>query len=132
MEHQGEVDEPLQAAPEHFRPRWAIAFAAHVAAELGQPAHRLPEGGGLRGRLGRLVDGAVERLPLDGLEHHGAGQVRRGAGEQRRVEEAPGDHAEDGEPAPQVLGAGQLALLDGAARLEDFMPDFSPPSIMPS
>ncbi len=43
--HGGEIDQALEAAPEHGGAGGAVALAAQIAAQLGNPAYRLGQGG---------------------------------------------------------------------------------------
>src|SRR4029450_11348312 len=62
--HSCEITEMLQATPQRFSPRIATGAAAHKAAELCNPAHRLAQRGWLRRRRGAGMDGTVEPPPF--------------------------------------------------------------------
>src|SRR5919106_2600677 len=110
--HDGMVGEMLKAAPEDGGAGLAIRGAGEEAAELGDPADGLAQGGRGWRRGGGLVDDAVESLPFVGVEEGGAGQVGRGAGEQGGVEDAPGNDAEQRETGPESVSGLELAGLD--------------------
>ncbi len=81
MVHEGKIDEALEAAPENGGAGRAVMTSSHIATELGQPAHRVTQTGGLVGGRRRRMDGAIERLPFGGLQQDGAGEVGHSTGQ---------------------------------------------------
>src|SRR5215207_131902 len=126
--HGGVVSEVLEAAPEGDGSRIAIGGAGEEAAELGDPADGLAQGG-RRGWRGRgAMDDAVEGLPLVRVEEARAGQVRHRPCQQGGEEDAPGDDAVERQAASEPVGRLELSGLDLAAALEDLVPDFDAPA----
>src|SRR2546422_5438553 len=83
-----DIAESLQSSPQHDGTGMTITFSAKETAEAGNPADRfVKRGRRLRG-LGRLMNEAVERLPLMVFEDHRARQIGDGSAEHGEREDA--------------------------------------------
>jgi hypothetical protein len=94
--------------------------------ELREFVRSLAPQGGRRGRWRRRVmNSAVERLPLLQCQEHRAGQLRQGTAKQGGIQDTPGQDTVERQTALQALGALQLASLNATATLEHLMPDLN-------
>ena len=119
----------LQATPQRFSPRIVTGAAAHKAAELCNPAHRLAQRGWFRRRRGAGMDGTVERLPFLDLQQHTPGHVRHRPCQHSGIKHPPGHDTIERQTAVQALGGAQLAGLDATAVFQNPMPDFTGPKV---
>ncbi len=115
----------LKAFPQHGYAWFAIVLPALKPAQLGNPAHRLPQGGRCGRRDRHPMDATLQPLPLLFVQQHRAGHIRRGARQHGGVDDAPGNHAVERQAAFQPISGFQLAALDPAATFQDFMPDLN-------
>ncbi len=101
----GEVASALQADPEGLGAGRAVALAAQMAAETGDPT----EHGRQRwrdDRRGLVVDGDVDGLPFGRIQDRVAGQLGGGPPQHGQVLNSPGDD--------QVHGQGRFQAIQGA------------------
>jgi hypothetical protein len=130
--HSCEITEMLQATPQRFGPRIVTGAAAHKAAELCNPAHRLAQRGRLRRRRGAGMEGTIERLPCLDLQQHPTGHVGHRPRQHGGIKHPPGNDTIERQTALQPLGGAQLAGLDATAAFQNPRPDFNtPPTRVP-
>ena len=119
-----DIAESLQSSPQHDGTRMTITFSAQETTEAGNPTGRFVKRGRSLWGLGRMMNEAVERVPLMVFEDHRATEIGDGSAEHGEREDAAGDQAIEGEAAPESLGALQLTLLHAAAAFEHFVEQF--------
>ena len=118
----------LQPLPQHRDAGFAIPPPVQEAPQAANPVHGLAQRrrrvGGRRGAL----EGAVHCLPCCRLPQGGPRGVGRGPAQQRRIQEAPGEHAVQRQRAWQPLSALPLPGFAAAAAFAHGMPDGQPPA----
>ena len=90
---QRDIAESLQSSPQHDGTGMTITFSAKETAEAGNPADRFVKRGRSLWGLGRLMNEAVEGLPLRVFEDHRARQIGDGSAEHGEREDAAGHEA---------------------------------------